>query len=87
MGKQPTRLDIEMPASGQRDGITADVGQNNLGVGSSGISGEMKGALRRAKDKCVMVGGGGKERKKGGGAGCKIEGMEEGEKERGQRRG
>lgn len=37
-------------------------GQNELGVGWSGISGKMKGAVRRAESQCASDGGGEKER-------------------------
>ena len=41
----------------------ADAGQNDLGVGSSGISDKMKGAVRSAEGQRTIVGGGGGERK------------------------
>jgi hypothetical protein len=49
---------------GSAPGMAAHAGQNELGVGWSGISGKMKGAVRRAECQCVVVGGGEKERKK-----------------------
>jgi hypothetical protein len=50
--------------------------------GWSGISGKMKGVVRRAECQYVVIGGGEKERKKGGGDGYKIEGMEKGKRVR-----
>ncbi|KAJ5537500.1 hypothetical protein N7513_004785 [Penicillium frequentans] len=38
-----------VPASERLDSIAAHAGQNDQGVGSSGISGKMKGAVRRAE--------------------------------------
>ena len=38
-------------------------GENEPSVGSSGISGEMEGVVRRAESQCVAVGGGQSERK------------------------
>lgn len=53
--------------------------ENELGVGSSGISGETKGPVRRAKSEGTVVGGGRIERK---GAAISVRGV----KGRGERR-
>lgn len=75
LGRVSTRNHGEDSASRRLDSITANASQNNLGVGSSGISDKTKAAVRWAKGQCVVVDGG-RERKKLGGDRCKIEGME-----------
>ena len=47
---------------GRLDGIAANAGKNDHGVGWSGISGEMKGAVHRAESQCASDGGAEKER-------------------------
>lgn len=47
---------------GRLDGIPANAGQNDHGVGWSGISGEMKGAVHRAESQCEGNSGAEKER-------------------------
>jgi hypothetical protein len=59
------------PAPGRLDSIAAHAGQKDHGVGSSGISGKMKGAVRRAERQCAGDGGGEKEREKRGAEGGK----------------
>ncbi|KAJ5172777.1 hypothetical protein N7492_005370 [Penicillium capsulatum] len=57
-------------ASERLDSIAAHAGQNDQGVGSGGISGKMKGAVRRAEMCSSQLG---PEKKKEGGDECKIE--------------
>jgi hypothetical protein len=57
------------------------MGENESSVGSSGISGKMKGAVRRA-ERPRRSGRWGREGKTGGGDECKIEELKGGRKRR-----
>ena len=54
---------LDHPSNSAPRRLLHSLRENELGVGSSGISGKMKGAVRRAESQGAMIGGGRNGRK------------------------